>query len=246
MNNLSKKLRDLERNVITETPRGCTRLIIDNVAEVELHRRASESLQSQKAKAEELHKILKENPNAEVDINSLNLSSENQLIVNKSTSLYSHRVMELFDRAIGQEIHLNDPINKWIFYSRFNWFLSEMSEWLFLRWREDQIYSEPGFFNLCKGEQDKRLTPIHAEWRKDWLSPESWSCFYEEHKPQLADSTPEQEAEDAILCEQEEKEDMERDAKFLREKCPTCIHKCIWYEQNRLQFGAYMLKEDAK
>ena len=100
-----------------------------------------------------------------------------------------------------------------------------------VRWREDQVYSEPGFFNLCKGEQDKRLEPIYSKWRKDWLSNESWNHFYEEHKPKLADLTPEQEDEDTILCEQEEKEDNEQEAKFLREKCPICKQKCTWYRQ---------------
>ena len=235
MLNLSKKLRNLEKNVVPDTPRGETRIIIDDNAEMELHQRASEIQQVQKAKAEDLHKILTEKPNAEVDMDSLNLSSKNQLIVNKSRSLYRYRVMELFDNAIGQEIHLNDPINKWIFYNRFNWFLSEMSEWLFLRWREDQVYSEPGFFNLCMGEQDKRLAPVYAKWRKDWLSPESYNRFYEEHKPHLADPTPEEEEEDAKLCEQEEREGRALDAKFLREKCPTCTQKCTWFERKEFR-----------
>ena len=102
-----------------------------------------------------------------------------------------------------------------------------MSQWLFLRWREDQVINEPGFSNLCWGEQEKRLAPLYAEWRKDILSPESWDRFSEEHKPKLTEPTD----EEVMQCEHEEKESQEIEETILREKCPTCRSKCAWYKQ---------------
>lgn len=166
MNKISKKLHDLEKNVIGDKPKTKTILYIEDSIEREIHRRAGCILQRQHDIAVQLHETLKENPKAEINIHALDLTPNEKAIVDKSSILYHHRVMELFDVTIGQYVHLNDPVNKWIFYSRFNWFLSEMRDWLFLRWQEDQVYDDPEYFNLCAGEQAKRLEPIYSKWRK--------------------------------------------------------------------------------
>lgn len=158
------------------------------------------------------------------------LNPEEQTLVFKSSSLITQRVMHLFDLAIGSYIHLNDPMCKWLFYARLNWFLSEMQDWLFLLWREYQTTSAPDFFNLCAGEQERRLKPVYDGWR-DWLSEESWQKYYAQHEPKFRryeDLSPEEKAElerEAEKEEQEEAEWIEQDKRFLRDKCPSCSTK---------------------
>jgi len=238
MNRISKKLHELENNVVGDTPKTKAVLYIEDATEREIHKRAGELLRRQHDTAEQLYNILKENPKAEVDIHALEFTPDEKAIVDKSNILYHHRVMELFDNGIAQYVHLNDPVNKWIFYSRFNWFLSEMKDWLFLRWQEEQVYDDPEYFNLCAGEQAKRLEPIYSKWRK-WLSEESWNKYYEEHeRRRVADSirepTPQELEEEQKLIERDNAEEEAKDAKFLKEKCPGCTEKCKWYfEQTR-------------
>ena len=233
MNLISKKLHELENNVIGDTPKTKTVLHIDDAVEGEIHKRAGELLQRQRETAEKFYNILKENPNAEVDIQALDFTSDEKAIVDKSNAFYHHRVMELFDNGIAQFIHLNDPMSKWIFYSRFNWFLSEMRDWLFLQWQEEQVFDDPEYFNLCAGEQAKLLEPIYSKWRK-WLSEESWNKYYEAHERQrVADSirepSPQELEEEEEQIEHENAEEEAKDAKFLKEKCPGCTEKCKWY-----------------
>jgi hypothetical protein len=233
MNVISRKLHELEKNVIDDTPKTKTVLYIEDATEREIHKRAAELLQRQRDVAEQLYNILKENPKAEVNIHALDFTPDEKAIVDKSNILYHHRVMELFDIDIAQFIHLNDPVNKWIFYSRFNWFLSEMKDWLFLRWQEDQVYDDPEYFNLCSGEQAKRIEPIYSKWR-NWLSEESWKRYYEDHERQkvaesIREPTPKEIEEDRKQVEQDNAEEEAKDAKFLKEKCPGCMEKCKWY-----------------
>jgi hypothetical protein len=241
VNTLSRKLRELEINNVAplHIEEGSTRLspYCMSDAERELHSAALQIMQSLKTKAERASEMLKQNPGADVDVSELQLNPEQQVIVNTSDRLFTERVMELFDNGVAQYIHLNDPVNKFIFYSRLNWFLREMGEWLFLRWQEDQIYDAPDFFNLCSGEQEHRLKPIYDRWRK-WLSEESWERYYEQHCRSAfrsyEDLTPEEKAEEERNAENEERENaewVEQDKRFLRDKCPSCIEKCKWYHE---------------
>lgn len=233
MNLLSKKLYELENNVVGDVPKTKTVLNIDDPTECEIHMRATELLRRQHDIAQQFYNAFKENPKAQVDIHALDFTPDEKAVVDKSNAFYHHRVMELFDNGIAQFIHLNDPISKWIFYSRFNWFISEMQDWLFLQWQEKQVYDDPEYFNLCAGEQAKLLEPIYSRWRK-WLSEESWENYYEAHERQrVADSIREpsqkelEEEEEQI--ERENAEEEAKDAKFLKEKCPACTEKCKWY-----------------
>ena len=233
MNPISKKLHELENNVVGDTPKTKTVLHIEDAVEGEIHKRAGEILQHQRDTAERFYNTLKENPNAEVNIEALDFTPDQKVIVDKSNAFYQHRVMELFDNGIAQLIHLNDPASKYIFYSRFNWFLSEMQAWLFLLWQEEQVYADPGFFNLCAGDQAKLLEPIYGKWR-NWLSEESWSKYYEAHERQIvADSirelSPQELEEEEERTERENDEEEAKDAKFLKEQCPGCTEKCKWY-----------------
>ncbi len=228
----SKKLRELEKNVISDIPKTKTVLYIDDEVEHEIHKRAGDILSRQRDIATELYDTLKANPKAEINIHALDLDADDQAIVDKSNILYHFRVMELFDKGIGQFVHFNDPICKYVFYSRFTWFLSEMKEWCYWLWWEDQTYDEPGFFDLCAGEQEKRLKPLHEHWRK-YLTEDSWKKHCEEHPPKLQDTLPEmteeQEEEERKQIEKENAEEEAKDAKILAEKCPSCTEKCKWY-----------------
>jgi hypothetical protein len=232
MNSINKKLRELESKVLDDTPKTETVLRIDDPVEHRLHMRAMGILQRQHAVASQIYDVLKENPKAEVDEHALDLSPEEQLIVDRSERLYTSRVMELFDNGIAQCIHLNDPVNKWLFYSRFYWFLSEMRDWLYCAWREEETYNSPGFFDLCAGEQERLLEPVYKHWRK-WLTEESWSRYYEEHckSKSLPEMTPEEIAEDERLTAQENAEAEAKEAKFLKEKCSSCAEKCKWFRE---------------
>jgi hypothetical protein len=238
MNLISKKLHELENNVVSDTPKTKTVLQIDDAVEGEIHKRAVELLQRQRNTAEQFYNTLKENPKAKVDIHTLDFSPDEKTLVDKSNAFYHHRVMELFDNGIAQFIHLNDPFDKWIFYSRFNWFLSEMQDWLFLRWQEEQVYGDPEYFNLCAGEQAKLLEPVYSKWR-NWLSEESWNKYFAEHEAQrVADSmrepTQQEIEEEQKLVERENAEEKTKNAKFLKEKCPGCMEKCkSYFEQLR-------------
>lgn len=236
MNRLSRKLRELETNVAPlHIEEGSTRLspYCMSDAERQIHAAAVPILQSLKAKAERASEMHKQNPSANVDVSELQLSHEQQTIVDTSNRLFAERVMELFDNGVAQYIHLNDPINKFIFYSRLNWFLNEMGEWLFLRWQEDQIYADPDFFDICPGEQEKRLQPVYSKWRR-WLSEESWLKYSEENCKikDLPELTAEQIDEDAKLVASENAAEEANEAKFLKEKCPSCPEKCKWFHSH--------------
>jgi hypothetical protein len=234
VNRLSRKLRELEKNVVSETPDfEDTRLIIGNDAEQQLHERAKRIMENYRYRLDDAKEVLESGSDVNVD-DSVKLSPEEDAIVFKSSSLITQRIMHLFDLAVGSFIHLNDPLCKWIFYGRLNWFLGEMQEWLFLVYREHQITSAPDFFTVCAGEQERRLKPVYDEWR-DWLSKESWEKYYDEHKPKFRkyeDFTPEEKAQydrDVEIEAREEAEWIEQDKRFLREKCPSCKEKCTWY-----------------
>ena len=236
MNLLSKKLRELEAKVAPlHIEKGSTKLASQCMsdAEYEIHNAASLILQRLKAKAERASETLKQNTSANVDVSELQLSLEQQTIVDTSNRLFAEHVMELFDNGIAQYIHLNDPINKFIFYSRLNWFLTEMGEWLFLRWQEDQIYADPNFFDICHGEQEKRLQPVYSKWRR-WLSEESWLKYSEENckMKDLPELTAEQIEEDARMVASENAAEEANEAKFLKEKCPSCPEKCKWFHSH--------------
>jgi hypothetical protein len=236
----SKKLHELEKNVVNDTPKTKTVLHIDDPIECKIHDEAYEILVRQHDAAVELQEMLTANPNAEINIHALDLTPEEKTIVDKSSILMHHRVMELFDHHIAQFVHLNDPIGKWIFYSRLGWFISEMKEWLYWLWRENQVFETPGYFDMCAGEQEKLYQPIRKNWRK-WLTENSWKNYYENHPPKIEQTppemTPEEIEEDRKQVEKDNAEEEAKDAKFLKEKCPSCKEKCSWYHETVKELG---------
>ena len=236
MKRLNRKLKELEKNVISEIPNvEESFLLIKNDIEQQLHDRADTILKRQLSRLDAAQKVLE--TGSEVNVNNFaDISPDEDTIVSKSRSLIRQRVMQLFDVAVGSYIHLNDPTGKWIFQARLYWFLKEMSDWLFLLWTENQIMSAPDFFTLCSGEQERLLKPVYDKWR-DWLFPASWEKYCAEHKPKFRnyeELTPEEKTELERDAENEEKEEAERSEQeklFLRDKCPDCTNKCRWYNE---------------
>ena len=128
--------------------------------------------------------------------------------------------MQLFDSVIGKMTHHDDVFCKWVFHNRFNWFLSEISEWLSLIWAESQVFEDPEFFKLCQGERERRLSVVYLNRRNDYLSPQRWERYYAKHKPKLREISDEEGEKISKEDEQMEKEREELDNKFLREKIP--------------------------
>jgi hypothetical protein len=228
MNILSKKLRELEQNIVNDTPKTETLISIGDPAENQLHNRATDILADLKTEASECEAILRENPKAVIDYLQLLPRGDDAVILDRSKKLLMQRGLEVFDNTVAQYVHLNDSTCKYVFYSRLYWFLSDMNEWLFLLWRENEVMGTPGFFDLCYGEQDKLLKPIYDEWRGDWLTEKSWKRDSEEHL-KISQTGPQVTAEEIAEEEKEEQRDREFDAKLLREKCPNCSEKCEWF-----------------
>ncbi|MGD0071867.1 MAG: hypothetical protein ABSB71_09950 [Candidatus Bathyarchaeia archaeon] len=237
----------MEKNVISDNPNPeDTYLGTNNKDEIELFRLANQIQEEQKQRALELQEKMKTDPSSNYDAEMksiLELSDNDKAIVKQADLIYTQRVMHLFDNAVAQHAHLNDPMCKYIFYERFYWFLSEMKDWLYHVWKESEISNEPGFSDLCAGEQEQKLKPIYDTWRKDWLSAESFTRYmekshafktHEEIEKMVANRTPEQIAQDEIEEKAEEEEEAKwnaQDAKYLKEKCPTCLSKCKWYNE---------------
>lgn len=246
MNTLSRKISDLEKNVISDDPKPeDTYLGTNNKNEIELFKRANQIQEAQKQRVIELEEKMKANPTVDYTADlkaALELSTEDQAIVEQANFIYYQRVMHLFDNAVAQHCHLNSPMEKYIFYTRLNWFLSEMKEWLYLLWKEHEITSQPGFFDLCAGEQEQKLKEVYDNWR-EWFSKESFYRYSERHhltksmeeiQQELANRTPDQIAKDEIEEQKEQEEDRkweEQDKRYLKEKCPTCPTKCKWYNK---------------
>jgi hypothetical protein len=129
---------------------------------------------------------------------------------------------------------------------RFFWFINEVSGQIDQQKAESDVYGSPGFFDLCVGEQDRRLAPVYAKWRRDLFTLESFSRFVDAHKRPISEITAalnagksaeqiaKEDAEEEAKEEKQDQEDRDRDAKFLAEKCPTCTQKCDWYFKNRV------------
>jgi len=240
MKTLTRKVSELEKNVLSDIPKPeDTYLGTNNNDELELFRRANRIQEEQKRQATELQEKTKANPTVDYTAEMkaiLELSEENQTIVDQSNLIYVQRVMHLFDNAIAQHIHLNKPGIKYMFYDRFNWFLSDMTEWLSLLNQEFSTYDEPGFFDLCQGEQDKKLKPVMDSWRGDWFSDESFDRWLNAHPlPSSKLKSPKEEVreeeEEAKLTKKELRETEENNTRYLREKCPTCKEQCEWYKK---------------
>jgi hypothetical protein len=216
-----------------------TYIYTTNEGEQELFKVARKIMEKQTQKLTALENLQKLHPNvdytAEMD-NVLELSEEAEAIVSQAERIIIRRSMHIFDRVIACRYHLGAQQDKFVFYLRFFWFLNETQNMFYHSSMENKILGEQGFFDLCRGEQDKKLKVCYDSWR-EWFSKESFDQWLEVHpsmspNPKSKEEEVKAEKEYAVLMETEQKA-KERNAKYLKEKCPTCPDKCNWYNEQK-------------
>jgi hypothetical protein len=242
MNIVSKKLHALEKNVLPELPQeGTTKITWENGdveldrAESELHRRANQILE---AHAEEMQEALSR---GETDV--IRLSSADQAIVDAANRRFMARILEIFQVFTDTFVTLKDPRANWVFYTRLYWLIEETRKFKEQFDAEEEVFNTPGYWELCEGEQERRLAPVYAAWNHDLFTPESFQRYCEQHhvfktteeiQQLTANRTPEQARQEELEEQQEENEEKaatERNARYLKEKCPTCTEKCDWFKK---------------
>ena len=214
MNRLSKKLGDLENNVLPELPRKETsRWSFDN-GSVELNRNE-----------QQFYNIVK---NIGENVAPEEMTPDHIELMLKANRFVTFRILDLFDMWAKGVMCYNNPLMWHIFTLRFYWFLNEARAQINQQYEEERVYNEPDFNDLCPGDQAKRLEPLYSKWRRDLFTKESFMKFCDEHMKPLPELTPEQEKEMEKL-EQLDKEEEEKDVKLLAEKCLSCRERCKWY-----------------
>jgi hypothetical protein len=243
MNIVSKKLHELEKNVLPDLPeKGTTKITWENGdidldrAESELHKRATQILQ---AHAEEMQEAL---TRGETDVSPL--STADQAIVDVAERRFMARILEIFRTFTDAFVTYKDPMVDWVFYTRFYWLIEETRKFKEQYDAEEAVFNTPGYWDLCEGEQERRLAPVYAAWNHDLFTPESFQRYCERHhvfkttediQQFIANRTPEQARQDELEEQQEENEEKaatERNARYLKEKCPTCAEPCDWFKKN--------------
>ena len=243
MNILSRKLHFLEKNVLPELPEeGTTRITWDNgdaelnEAENELHRCANQILQYH---ADELQAAKERG-----DTTYNPLSTDDQALVDAANRRFMARILDIFQVFTDAFVTYKDPMANWIFYTRFYWLIEETRKFKEQYDAEEAVFNTPGYWDLCEGEQERRLAPVYAAWNHDLFTPKSFERYCEQHhvfkttddiQQFIANRTPEQARQDELEEQQEENEEKEakaRNARYLKEKCPTCSEPCDWFKKN--------------
>jgi hypothetical protein len=240
MNLVSKKLYGLEKNVLPELPtEGTTKITWENGdahinrAESELHRRAIQILE---AHQEEIEQAVER---GETKYNPL--APSDQVIVDASNRRFVARIFQIFQVFTDAFVTLKDPMANWVFYTRFYWLIEETRKFKEQYDAEEAVLNAPGYWELCEGEQERRLAPVYAAWNHDLFTPQSFQRYCEQHHifkttaeiQQLnTNRTPEQARQEELEDQRDddiERAAMERNARYLKEKCPTCKEKCDWF-----------------
>jgi hypothetical protein len=242
MNLVSKKLYALEKNVLPELPEeGTTKITWENGdveldrAESELHRRAIQILE---AHAQDMQQALER---GETAYSPLSLSD--QAIVDTAEHRFMARLLDIFQVFTDAFVTYKDPMANWVFYTRFYWLIEETRKFKEQFDAEIAVFDTPGYWELCEGEQQKRLAPVYAAWNHDLFTPQSFQRYCQQHhlfktteeiQQLTANRTPEQAKQEELEEQQEEKDEKataERNARYLKEKCPTCVEKCDWFKK---------------
>ncbi len=239
MNLLSKKLHALEKNVLPEPEEGTTKITWENGdveldrAENELHRRATQIL--------EAHMQDMQRAEERGETTYTPLSPSDREIVDAANHRLMARILDIFQVFTDTFVTLKDPVANWVFYTQFYWLIEETRKFKEQFDAEVAVFNVPGYWELCEGEQKRRLAPVYAAWNHDLFTTESFQRYCEQHHvfktteeiQQLnANRTPEQARQEALEEQQEENEEKaaaERNARYLREKCPKCVEKCDWF-----------------
>jgi hypothetical protein len=215
MNSVSRKLYALEKNVLPEFPKeGTTKITWENGdteldrAENELHKRAAQIVQ---AYDEELQQALQR---GETTCNVL--SSSDQAIVDAANRRFTYRIMDVFQVFTDAYVTYKDPMATLVFYTRFYWLIEETRKFKEQSDAEEAVFQTPGYWELCEGEQERRIAPVYAAWNHDLFSPQSYERYCTQHhvfktseelQQLTADRTPEQVRQDELEQQQEENEE---------------------------------------
>ena len=205
-----RKLRNMERDSTIEEPTE-VRLFIDNENELQLHNTAKRILERHVSDIEDFRKGLDGSCCPE-------LSDADRAIVEESTRLMFKRFLLLFDMFGKAFIYHDNGIAEMVFWTRFLWLVEDAQKYTEQSDAENEVMVASDFFDLCAGEQDRRLKPVYDKWDKNLFSEKSFQDYVKkrwnidslsEVKP-----TPEELAE----MDREEQADREFDEKVLREK----------------------------
>jgi hypothetical protein len=220
-----RKLRNIERDSTIKEPTEA-RLFIDNENELQLHNIAKQILERHVSDIEDFR-------NGQDGSCCPELSDADRAIVEESTRLMFKRFWLLFDMFGKAFIYHDNPVAQMVFWSRFMWLVEEAQKYTEQSDAENEVMDAPDYFDLCAGEQDRRLKPVYDKWDNNLFSEKSFHDYIEkrwnidslsEVKP-----TPEELAE----MDKEEQADREFDEKVLKEKCPSCPTPCEWYKREK-------------
>jgi hypothetical protein len=238
MNALTRKLKKKKKNVINEHPDPEeTYLGIDNKQELELLKMAYNIVKDQDQRLKTLE--TKQTVNPTVDYTDeknafLALNDTFEPIVSRASRIVFLRALHIFETAIASQYHLNDPLGKMLFYTRFFWFLDEIRDLIYHRVLEFKIMGESDFFDLCEGVQDEKLK-VCNDFGREYFSKESFTQWLKNHPNTSSNLKSHKELNDTeeeyLTFMETERRAKERNERYLKEKCPTCPNKCKWYTE---------------
>jgi hypothetical protein len=171
------------------------------------------------------------------------LSTDDQALVDAANRRLTARILEIFEVFTDTFVTHKDPIANWVFYTRLYWLIEETRKFKEQYDSEEEVFNTPGYWELCEGEQERRLDPVYAAWNHDLFTPQSFQRYCEQHhlsktteeiQQLTSNRTPEQARQDELEEKQEENEEKatrERNERYLKEKCPTCTERCDWFKK---------------
>ncbi len=225
MNGLSRKLHDIEKQSLIEEPTE-SRLLIDDEKELQLRHTAQCILEKHLKDLENFRNGLDGSCCPE-------LSDADRAVVEESTRLIFKRFWLLFDIFGKAFIYHDNPVAQMVFWSRFMWLVEEAQKYTEQSDAENEVMHAPDFFDLCAGEQDRRLKPVYNKWEKNLFSEKSFHDYIKKRWKIDSLSEVNPTPEELEELDKEEQADREFDEKMFREKCPSCPNPCEWYKREK-------------
>jgi hypothetical protein len=81
------------------------------------------------------------------------------------------RILEIFQTFTDAFVTYKDPMANWVFYTRFYWLIEETRKFKEQFDAEEEVFNTPGYWELCEGEQERRLAPVYAAGTMTYLLP---------------------------------------------------------------------------
>ena len=184
MNNLNRKLCELEDNVVKDNPNPKeTFLSIHNDAEQALHEHAAKIrrnlVSSSKTTVDMMFDtsipLLKRNEMAKAQLAEYD---QNDLaILNSSDNLIKRRILVLF---INDQTAIY-PEHKSYFTERLMWFLFEFQEYVKQQTHATIIEESPEYQTKLKKDNSPDLVDEYFETQRDTFTIESWDIFFDSY-----------------------------------------------------------------